>query len=57
LRREVQEFVAPSKAKQTPEWLSGERSYELAKAREILRNANATHEEKAVAQARLKDIQ
>jgi hypothetical protein len=57
LRREVQEFVAPSKAMMTPEWLAQENSYEAQKARDILRNPIATDEEKAVAQARLRENQ
>jgi hypothetical protein len=53
LRQEVQEFVTPSKAMQTPEWVAQEKSYELQKARDILRNPMATEEEKAIARARL----
>jgi hypothetical protein len=55
LRREVQEFATPSKAMQTPEWLAQENSYELQKARDILRNLSATDEERAIAEARLQE--
>jgi hypothetical protein len=55
LRREVQEFVTPSKAMMTPEWLAQENSYELQKARDILRNLSATDEERTVAEARLRE--
>lgn len=55
LRREVQEFVTPSRAMQTPEWVAQQRSYEMQKARDILRNPAASEEELAVAQARLSE--
>jgi hypothetical protein len=55
LRREVQEFATPSRAMQTPEWMAQQRSYELQKARDILRNPKATDAERAVAQSRLKE--
>jgi hypothetical protein len=56
LRPEVQRLVR-SQAMEVPEWKAQEQSYELQKARDILRNANATDEDKAVAQARLTESQ
>jgi hypothetical protein len=57
LRPEVQAIATPSKAMQVPEWMAGERSYELQKAHDILRNPRATEEEKAVAQTRINENQ
>lgn len=42
---------------QVPEWMAGERSYELQKAHDILRNPRATEEEKTVAQTRINENQ
>jgi hypothetical protein len=56
LRPEVQGLVR-SPAMEVPEWKAQEQSYELQKARDILRNLNATNEERAVADARLKESQ
>jgi hypothetical protein len=55
LHQEVQEFATPLKAMQVPEWMAQERSYELQKARDLLRNPRAIDEEKAVAQARINE--
>jgi hypothetical protein len=56
LRAEVQGLVR-SPAMEVPEWKAQEQSYELQKARDILRNLNATDEDKAVAQARINESQ
>jgi hypothetical protein len=40
---------------EVPEWRAQEHSYEMQKARDILRNLNATDEERAVAESRLKE--
>ena len=42
---------------EVPEWRAQEKSYELQKARDILRNLNATEEERAVAEARIRENQ
>jgi hypothetical protein len=52
LRPEVQGLMR-SRAMDVPEWIAGERSYEMQKAQDILRNPAASEEELAVAQARL----
>jgi integrase len=54
LRPEVQSLVR-SPAMEVPEWRAQEHSYEMQKARDILRNLNATDEERAVAESRLKE--
>jgi hypothetical protein len=56
LRPEVEGLVR-SRAMEIPEWKAQEQSYELQKARDILRNANATDEDKAVSQARIEESQ
>jgi hypothetical protein len=56
LRPEVQGLVR-SPAMEVPEWKAQEQSYELQKARDILHNLSATDEERAVADARLKESQ
>jgi hypothetical protein len=57
MRREVQELATPSKTMLVPEWLEGVRSHYLQQARDILRNPSATEEEKAIAQARIRENQ
>ena len=54
LRPEVQSLVR-SPAMEMPEWRAQEHSYEMQKARDIPRNLNATDEERAVAESRLKE--
>jgi hypothetical protein len=56
LRPDVQGLVR-SPAMEVPEWKAQEQSYELQKARDILRNLNATDEDKAVARARINESQ
>jgi hypothetical protein len=54
LRPEVQSLVR-SPAMEMPEWRAKEHSYEMQKACDIPRNLNATDEERAVVESRLKE--
>jgi len=54
LRPEVQSLVR-SPAMEMPEWRAQEHSYEMQKACDIPRNLNATDEERAVVESRLKE--
>jgi hypothetical protein len=51
-RPEVWQFVTPSKAIETPEWVAEERCYPQ-KARDVPCHLNATDEEKATSRALL----
>jgi hypothetical protein len=55
LRQSVQELTGKGRAHQTPEWMEGQQAYDIAEMWEVVRNPNATAEEKAIATQRLKD--
>jgi hypothetical protein len=55
LRPAVQEMAQPSGAAKVPEWNAGQADFEITRLKNILRNPQATAEEKAIAQSQLQN--
>lgn len=53
LRPEVQQMTTPGKAAGVPEWVAGQKDYEIQRLKGVLRNPNATEQERAIAQSQL----